>query len=153
MADRSAGDKFGRVTDRLADARARFSDTTAAQISIIEDQIAAIARGDFEAALSRASADVELEIHAPPEFPFVRRARGPENLRSAITHNFGSVEDQQPVITNVLAESNVVVVFGNERGRIKSTGQPYHVEFVHRFTFADGGLQSIRIIVARVLSE
>jgi ketosteroid isomerase-like protein len=153
MAHRSTGEKFGTFTDRLADERARFSDRSAGHISIIQDQIAAISRGDFEAALSRADDDVELEIHAPPEFPFVRRAKGPANLRSALAHNFGAVEDQQPVISNVLAESNIVVIFGSERGRIKSTGQAYHVEFVHRFTFGDNGLQSIRIIVARVLSE
>jgi ketosteroid isomerase-like protein len=151
MADRSGGKKFGTVTNGLAAARARCSDTTATHIAAIEDQIAAIGRGDFKAALSRAAADVELEIHAPPEFPLVRRARGPEDVSAAIAHNFGSVEDQEPVISNVLAEGNVVVIFGNERGRIKSTGQLYHVEFVHRFTFLESRLQNIRIIAARVL--
>lgn len=149
MGDKHGAKKFAGVTSRLANARARASEPAASQIATIEEQIAAIGRGDFDAALSRASLDVELEIFAPKEFPFITRARGPEKLRDAIQHNFGSVEDQQPVISHIVAQGDVVVIFGNERGRVKSTGLPYHVEFVHRFTFVEGALQNIRIIVAR----
>ena len=149
MGDKRQAKKFANVTRDLANARARASEPNASQIATIEEQMAAIGRGDFEAALSRASPDVELEIFAPKEFPFISRARGPEKVREAIEHNFGSVEDQQPVISHVVAQGDVVVIFGSERGRVKSTGLPYHVEFVHRFTFAEGALQNIRIIVAR----
>lgn len=64
-------------------------------------------------------------------------------------HNFGTVEDQQPVISNVLTQGSVVVMFGTETGKIRATGAPYRVEFVHRFTFVEGVLHNIRIIAAR----
>ena len=40
-------------------------------------------------------------------------------------------------------------MIGREHGRIRETGQEYDVEFVHRFTFRDERLASIRIIAAR----
>lgn len=149
MKDKRRPKNFRSITESLAAARTRSSDNAAEQIATIEQQIAAISRGDFEAALRHASSDVELEIYAPQEFPFIKRAHGAGELRAAIEHNFGSVEDQQPVIANVVVQGNVVVLFGSERGRIRSTGADYHVEFVHRFTFDDGALRNIRIIVAR----
>ena len=148
MAEKPRSRNFGPVIDRLAAARAKLP-TAAAQISTVEEQVAAITRGDFDAALRHASPDVELEIYAPPEFPFIRRARGATALRDAMQHNFGELEDQQPVIANVVAHDDVVVMFGTERGRIRSTGAAYQVEFVHRFTFVEGALQNIRIIAAR----
>ena len=154
MLSRSMEDKrrrnFVPVTGRLARARAELAAPAAAQIASIEEQVAAIARGDFDAALRHASPEIELEIYVPPEFPFINHARGLTELRHAMQHNFGAVEDQQPVISNVIAQGDVVVMFGTERGRIRASGMPYHVEFVHRFTFGDGALQSIRIIAARV---
>lgn len=147
--DKKKSKSFAPITDRLADARADLPPAIAAQITTIEEQIAAIGRGDFEAALSHASADVELEIYAPPEFPFIRRARGTADMREAMLHNFGAVEDQQPVVSNVLTQGSVVVMFGTETGRIRTTGASYRVEFVHRFTFVDGALHNVRIIAAR----
>jgi hypothetical protein len=69
MGDKHGAKKFAETTSRLASARARVSEPNASQIATIEDQIAAIGRGDFEAALSRASPDVELEIFAPRNSP------------------------------------------------------------------------------------
>ena len=66
-----------------------------------------------------------------------------------MAHNFASVVDQQPTISNIITSGEVVVMFGTERGRIRSTGEPYHLQFVHRFTFAGSALQNIRIIAAR----
>ncbi len=140
---------FAPIADRLAAARAAAPPPIASQITTIEEQIAAISRGDFEAALQRASPDVELEIYAPPEFPFICRARGTAEMREAMQHNFAAVEDQHPVVSNVLTQGHVVVMFGTETGRIRATGASYRVEFVHRFTFANGTLQNVRIIAAR----
>ena len=114
----------------------------------VQVQIEAIARGDVEAVLAEALPDVTLDIFAPPEFPWVRRATGVVELRRALEQNFGAVDDQQPDITNVFAEGNAVVLFGRERGRIRASGQRYDVEFVEKFTFRDGRLAGIRIIAA-----
>jgi ketosteroid isomerase-like protein len=145
--------RFASFTQDLRRSQERLGDTPGDHLLTIAEQIDAIGRGDFEAALHQANPDLELEIFAPMEFPFIRRARGLEDVRRAIEHNFAALEGQQPVIGNVMGQGDVVVLIGSERGRIRSTGASYHVQSVHRFTFVDGALAHIQIIAARVVEE
>ena len=114
----------------------------------IEAQLAAIANGDYASVLDDATEDVELEILAPPEFPFIRRARGRDQFLEAVEKNFTSVDDQRPEIVNVVAQGDTVVLIGRESGVLRETRLPYQLEFVHRFTFREGRLASVRIIAA-----
>jgi len=123
----------------------------AAHVRSVQAQIDAIARGDYAAALSAAHPDIELEIFAPPGFPWIRKARGIKEIERALEQNFGSLDDQQPQISSVLAQGDVVVLIGRETGRIRATNARYEVEFVHRFTFRDGALASVRIVAATVV--
>jgi ketosteroid isomerase-like protein len=148
---------FSAVTQRLQQAidrveRAPQAADPRALIQSVQSQIDAIARGDLDAVLAHALPDVTLNIFVPPEFPWIRQARGIDDLRRALDHNFGSLDDQRPVVTDVFAEGNTVVLFGREQGRIRETGQHYDVEFVERFKFEDGRLSGVRIIGAHVES-
>ena len=98
--------------------------------------------------LESASDDVELDIFAPPQFPFVRRARGIEEYRKAVQQNFSSVDEQRPEISSVTADGDDIVVIGREQGRIRSTSAAYDVQFVQRFKFREGKLASLQIIAA-----
>jgi ketosteroid isomerase-like protein len=145
---------FGPAVQRLRDARTAAPSAEPAitpQIRSIEEQLAAIARGDFAAAVADAVDDVSLEIFAPPEFPFVRQARGRDEFIHAMKTNFGALENQQPEIGNVVAQGDTVVLVGRERGTFRETGAAYSVEFVHRFTFREGRLAAVRIIAAKSL--
>jgi ketosteroid isomerase-like protein len=133
------------LTEKTA---AAASEPAHAHLRSVQSQIDAISKGDFDAVLGQAAPNVTLDIFAPPEFPWIRQARGIVELRKAMEQNFGSVDDQQPEITNVYSEGDAVVLFGRERGRIRATGQAYHMEFVQRFTFRDERLISVRIIAA-----
>lgn len=144
---------FSSATARLQAALERKSaraaaEPTPAHIRSVQSQIDAIAKGDFDAVLAQAAQNVTLDIFAPPEFPWIRQARGLAQLRKALEQNFGSIDDQQPEITNVYSQGDVVVLFGRERGRIRATGQAYDIEFVQRFTFRNEQLVSVRIIAA-----
>jgi uncharacterized protein len=143
--------KFEEVTRRLAESAASRANGggAAANLLTVRQQIDAIARGELQAALECAHPDIELEIFAPPEFPWIRRAVGVEALTAAIRQNFASIDDQRPTIHNVVTEHDLVVLFGEERGLIRETGVAYHMQFVHRFTFVDGRLKSIRIVAAK----
>lgn len=141
--------RFESFTRQLRRSQTRLPDGQSEHLLTVADQIDAIGRGDFEAALRQARPELELEIFAPVEFPFVRRGRGIDAVRRAIEHNFGAVEDQQPETTNVMGQGDIVVLIGNERGRICATGAAYHVQTVHRFTFVDGALAHIQVIAAR----
>ena len=116
----------------------------------LKEHVDAIARGDLAACLSQALPDVVLTIFVPPEFPFVRHARGLDQLQAALQHNFDAVDNQRPAIADVFAEGNTVVMFGRETGTIRGTGTQYDVEFVEKFTFKEGRLAEVRIIAAHV---
>jgi ketosteroid isomerase-like protein len=124
-----------------------------AHLRSVQMQIEAIEEGDFEAVLAQALPDVTLDIFAPPEFDWIRHARGVSELRRALEQNFASVVDQQPEIMNVFAEGDTVVLFGRERGRLRATGDPYDVEFVEKFTFRDNRLTAVRIIAAHAAAR
>jgi ketosteroid isomerase-like protein len=144
---------FGAVTRTLGEAAGELSHPKEgerrANVQAVQAQIDAIARGDLTAALANAHPEVELEIFAPPEFAWVRGARGVEKMSAAIAHNFGSLDQQTPTIQNVITQADTVVLFGHERGIVRATGAPYDVQFVQRFTFDGGRLRSVKIVVAR----
>ena len=149
---------FSEVTRQLRHSAANVSDPVhgarrIANVNAVRTQIEAIARGDFAAALANADPAVELEIFAPPEFPWVRHAKGVDALRAAMEHNFSSVGNQTPAIHNVVTQEDTVVLFGEESGVIRGSGVAYRVQFVQRFTFADGRLVNVRIVAARAESQ
>lgn len=142
---------FSRITRQLAEtARTSALESTAStNVQAVLQQIAAIGRGDLDAAIANAHPDVQFQIFAPPEFMWIRHAVGAEALRAAIAHNFASVIEQVPEVTSVTAQGETVVLLGRERGRIRESGAAYDVEFVQRFQFRDGRLASVKIIAAR----
>lgn len=145
---------FSAVTQKIRAAIDRSSLTSGDEhnhLDSIQKQIEAIARGDLDAALASAAADIQLDIFAPPEFKWISRASGVAELRRALETNFGALQDQAPEIVNVLTQGDTVVLMGHETGRIRATGEPYDVEFVERFTFRDGQLAAIRVLAAKRL--
>ena len=91
---------------------------------------------------------VGLEIHAPVLFPWIRRAKGIDQVRAAVIHNFSTVEAQQTKVLAVVAQGHVVDVTLRETGRIKATQQPYEVVGVQQFVFRNGKVLEFREFVA-----
>ena len=149
MTKRDFSDATGRLQQEIERAAAEGAKSDSVPlIQSVQSQIDAIAKGDFDAVLSQAAPEVTLDIFAPPEFQWIRRAEGIAELRRALEHNFGSVEQQRPHISNVFTEGDTVVLFGREQGRIRATGQDYDMEFVEKFTFRDDRLLAVHIIAA-----
>ncbi len=94
-----------------------------------------IATGNWQAFGDALTEDVTLEILAPPDIPFAGSWRGREHVVAAVRHNFSLIEDQEPRVLAVVAQGAMVVVFGQERGRIRETDQSYEVQWVQQFTF------------------
>jgi ketosteroid isomerase-like protein len=116
------------------------------RVEAVRRQFDALGRGDLDAFVEGMHADVELDIFAPPEFSWIRRARGREQFRTAVEHNFGVLIDQDPQLLNIVAQGNVVVIVGRDHGRLRASGQPYDVYFSYEFTFRDGRMWRIREI-------
>jgi ketosteroid isomerase-like protein len=122
-------------------------------VESLRRQVAAIGAGDFESCLREFDSDIELEIHCPADFPFVRRARGVEQVRAAIAHNFAAVEAQMPRILHVVGQGDIIDITLTETGRIKATGQPYDVATFQQFIFGGGKLVRFREIVCHRTPE
>ena len=145
---------FSAATSRLkasSEQQRGAAGRASAHIQSVQEQLEAIERGDLDAVLSHAADSVTLDIFAPPEFEWVRHARGAEELRKAIEQNFSAVDEQKPIVTNVIAQGDSVVVFGREHGLIRTSRQPYDIEFVQRYTFKEGRLVSVSIIAAHAV--
>ena len=119
-----------------------------ANVDAISQVFRNLGRGDLDAFVGGMTDDVELEIHAPAEFPWIRQAKGPQAFREAVARNFGALVDQQPEVLNVVAQGDCVVLFGREQGRLRVTGTPYDVQFVYEFLFRDGRIYRVRELAA-----
>jgi ketosteroid isomerase-like protein len=108
---------------------------------------------DLLALLGEMDPEVGLEIHAPVLFPWIRRAKGIDQVRAAVLHNFSTVEAQQTKVLAVVAQGHVVDVTLQETGRIRATQQPYEVVGVQQFVFRDGKVLEFREFVAHWTPE
>lgn len=144
---------LGGITAQLEEAARQFDRRTHPgpldHLRSVQTQMDAICRGDIASLLNEAHEDVQLDIFAPPEFKWIRHAKGLDELRRAVERNFESVEDQRPEISNVIAQGDSVVLIGRERGTIRASAELYDVQFVEKFTFRDGRLAAIRIVAAK----
>src|SRR5688500_11217378 len=108
-----------RLDDVIKDAGGRVpGHASRANAESLRTQIAALEKGDYGPLLAAAGEEVTLDIFAPPEYPFVRRARGLDAYRLAVEQNFSSLEEQHPEITSITADVDDLVVIGREQGRI-----------------------------------
>jgi ketosteroid isomerase-like protein len=105
-----------------------------ANVQRIAAAFESLGRGDIDSFCGGFTEDVELEIHAPAEFAFVRLAKGREKFRAAIEHNFAMLAEQQAEVLNVVAQGHSIVLIGRERGRLGASGHPYEAHFVYEFT-------------------
>lgn len=106
---------------------------------------AAIVSADYDAYAAELAEDVQLELLVPPEFPFVRRAASRQEAVALATHNFGALVDQVPEIVSLTAQGDTVVMEGHESGRVRHSGQRYHIRFVYHFTLRDGKVARARL--------
>jgi len=140
---------FSSVSNALKHAQGSLDPTQRSQVDSVDRLIDAIGRGDLETVLANAAVDVCLDIYAPPEFSWTRHAVGAAAIRAAIAHNFDSLVEQRPEISNVLSQPDLVVLIGREQGIIRATGEAYDVQFVQRYTFRSGKLAAVQVVAAR----
>lgn len=148
MSERQDFSAVSAKIQRAFDTSSSAANREQSHVRAVQAQIEAIGRGDMDAALANAAPTVQLDIFAPPEFDWIRCAIGIEAVRNAIVHNFGTVIDQRPDVQTVVAQADTVVLMGREQGRIRASGVAYDMNFVHRFTFHEGRLVSVRILAA-----
>lgn len=122
-------------------------------VEAVQRQVTAIGTGDLGACLNECARDVELEIHCPEAFPWIKRARGLEEVRRALEHNFASVENQVPKVLHVVAQGTIIDITLSETGRIKATKTNYDVIGYQQFIFKDGKVVRVREVIANRTPE
>jgi ketosteroid isomerase-like protein len=126
------------------DARVAEKTTEAANVALLQELYRVIARGDFAQLPPLFAADIVMEIVGPAQVPFVGQWQGAEQVANQIASNFAHLEDQHPTIHSLVAQGDMIVVQAQEKGRLKATGQSYHLHWVQTFTFQNGKLQRFR---------
>jgi ketosteroid isomerase-like protein len=126
--------------DPSAQAKAAEAD----HVRRVREMYGAIARGDFAAFAEGLADDIHFDLAGHSELPFAGRWEGRDRVLEAIRDNFAQVEDQKPVVESVVAQGDTVVVVFNEEGRVKATGNTYHLRCVQVFTLRDGRVTRVR---------
>ena len=146
---REAADELGPVF-QAGDAESAAKPQEARNVEHLQHMVRTIAEGRFDELRDQLDPDVEFEIVAPDEVPWVRHARGADEVAAAIRENFGSVHAQSPEPLSLVAQGDTVMVMSRETGRWRETGRPYQVLNAQQFTIRDGRLAGFRSIVGRV---
>lgn len=119
----------------------------ATNVARLQAMLQHIANEDLNSFSECLDEEIEFTNAGPDNIPFVNRAAGKEEVVKAIAYNFSLLDNQHPTATSVVAQGDTVVVFGQEEGTFRETGQEYHMEWVQEFTFADNKLTRFRQVL------
>jgi ketosteroid isomerase-like protein len=109
----------------------------------VEAAYAAISRGDTGELAILFAEDVELEIAGHPDCPMVGRWQGRDAVLAAAARNYALLDDQHPEVVSILAQGDSVALIARETGRVRATGRPYELPWLHLFTFRNGRVTRI----------
>jgi ketosteroid isomerase-like protein len=112
----------------------------------VQDLYLAIGRGDYQAFREALAEEVEMEIISPQGAPFSGRWRGREQVTAAVQSNFAQIAEMKPVVDEVVAKGQSVVLSARDRGRYH-TGEAFDLAWVQWFTFAGGKLVNFREMI------
>jgi ketosteroid isomerase-like protein len=134
----------------MRDDQSDLKATEATNVRRLQEQYRAIARGDFQPAIAMMDEAVEFELCISAKVPISGRWRGLAEVNAAMQRNFGSLADQQAELLDVVAQGDTVVLFAEERGKVRATGAPYHIKWAQFFTFRDNKVVRIRGVAAEL---
>jgi uncharacterized protein len=118
------------------------------RVDAVGDVLSCLVKGDLDGFLAAMTPDVDCALHTSHSQGWILQARGREALREMVINNFGVMTDQTFDTEGIVAQGDSVVMFGREKGRWKSTGDPYDFSIVFRFTFRDGLISKVTQISA-----
>ena len=120
----------------------------ARNVSRLQEQYRALARGEISPALAMMEDNVEMELFTPADLPIAGYWRGLAEVAVAMQRNFGRLADQQAEILSVVAQGDMVVLYANEVGKIRATGNTYRIRWAQIFTFRGDKIARITGVAA-----
>jgi ketosteroid isomerase-like protein len=122
----------------------------AANVRLLQNLIRAIGLDDLVTVSELLAENVRLEILGPAEIPFIRNAKGQEQMLEVIKQNFGAVQEQILNLNAVIAQGDTVVVMMDEEGKVQATGERYKIKGLQRFVMRDGKVELVEELFLRV---
>lgn len=107
-------------------------------VRIVEGIFASFARGDVPSVLAALAEDVEWFIPGPAEVPYAGLRRGRDEVLQFFIALGGAVDFEQFEPREYVAQNDVVVVVGFERGRVRTTGKVFDNPWMMIFKLRGG---------------
>jgi ketosteroid isomerase-like protein len=114
-------------------------------VRLVQNAYANFKQGDVPAVLEALTEDVEWFIPGPTEIiPFVGRRIGPGQVGEFFASLAQSQTAQEFEPREYICQGDKVVVLGNQRWTVNSTGKAYRDDWAHVFTIRDGKIARFR---------
>ncbi len=107
-------------------------------VDVVQKNYEAVGSGDIPALLDLLTDDVEWTMQGPPTIPFAGTRRGREAVGEFFSVLGENLEFEQFEPREFVAQGDTVVVLGDERSLVKSTGRAFEQEWAHVYTMRDG---------------
>ncbi len=105
---------------------------------VVRQAYEAFGRGDIPAMLGMLTDDVEFTMQGPPVLPYAGTHRGREGVAEFVSLLGETLEFERFEPREFVAQGDTVVVVGDERSLVKSTGRAFEEEWAHVYTLRDG---------------
>lgn len=114
-------------------------------VEVVRGLWSAFARGDMAAVVAVLAEDVAVTIPGPPEvLPFVGAVRGRDEALRLLGRIAEVLDAEVNEPRAFIAQGDMVVVLGHERGRGRVTKEPYEADWVQVYTLRGGRIEAIR---------
>jgi ketosteroid isomerase-like protein len=120
-------------------------DTAARQnADVLQRMYEAFGRGDIPAVLDMLTDDAEWTLRGPSALPHAGTHRGREGIAQFFSSLGENLEVERFELREFVAQGDTVVVLGDERCTVKTTGRTFEQEWAHVYTLTDGKIATGR---------
>ncbi len=105
---------------------------------VVRQAYEAFGSGDIPAMLGMLTDDVEFTMQGPPVLPYAGTHRGREGVAEFFSLLGENLEFERFEPREFVAQGDTVVVLGDERSLVKSTGRAFEQKWAHVYTMRDG---------------
>ena len=105
---------------------------------VVRQAYEAFGSGDIPAMLGMLTDEVEFTLQGPPVIPWAGTHRGREGVAEFFSLLGENLEFERFEPREFVAQGDMVVVLGDERSLVKSTGRAFEQEWAHVYTLRDG---------------
>ena len=111
---------------------------------VVRQVYEAFDRGDIPAMLGMLTDDVEFTLQGPPVIPYAGAHRGREGVAEYFSLLDNNLEFERFEPREFVSQGDTVVVLGDDRSLVKSTGRAFEEEWAHVYTLRDGKIAKAR---------